>query len=449
MPHLAEERCYRCLSTVRELMAEAEPSLREGLGRLALPEELSDEEDESLTIVLRQTDRRASVLQAERALAPELLTEIEARGPDARRDAIRLIPRYQLLGLVQHLVEESRREVFSDLARALELAELAVVTSGALDPRIYSAAIIADMRALSRACLGNARRVASDLHGAEAVFQDSLTFLQWGNPVSPVRADVWSLLGSLRIDQGRYIEAKTVLGDALRELERSGLEPERTKVRIKLANAHAYAADPGRAVLILQETIDDFTDEIDESLQCQAHHNLTSYLIDAGEPMEALARYEKARPLYEKHFQAPSLQMRRRWLEGRIYAALGDRDLARTAFEEVRTQAIEREQSYELAMVSLELALIHLHEGDTHRVQKLADEMNLIFRSNDLHRHALCAMGIFHWTARNDTATVGLVEATLTYLRRARTTPTCASTPPHADGEPRASQKPPSTPPSH
>jgi tetratricopeptide (TPR) repeat protein len=363
------------------------------------------------------------VIQAERALAPELLAELDARAPAARREAVRTIRRYQLLGLVQLLADQSREAVIRDLGRALELAELAVAASDTLDPRIYISITTADMRSLARACLGNARRVGSDLFGAEEIFQDSLALLQEGNRTSPVRADVWSLVGSLRIDQGRYAEAQTVLGDALREFVEIELEPEQTKVRILLANAHAYAGDAEEAVALLREAIDRFTDEIDERLQLEAQHNLTYCLISAGQPLEALARFEKARPLYDEHFQAPALRLRRRWLEGTLYAALGDLDLARSAFEDVRAAAIEREQSYELAMVSLELALVHLRTGETQRVRDLAEEMTLIFRSHELHRHALGAMYIFRQAARKQTASAGLVREILRYLQRARNNP--------------------------
>lgn len=74
-------------------------------------------------------------------------------------------------------------------------------------------------------------------------------------------------------------------------------------------------------------------------------------------------------------------------------------------------------------MVSLELALVCLRLGQTHRVQDLAEEMTIIFRSHELHRHALGAMYLFRQAARTDTASVGLVEAMLAYLQRARNNP--------------------------
>ncbi len=85
--------------------------------------------------------------------------------------------------------------------------------------------------------------------------------------------------------------------------------------------------------------------------------------------------------------------------------------------------AVDRELSYELAMVSLELAIVHLHRGETGRVQDLAEEMTPIFRSHELHRHALASMYLFRDRARADRATVGFLQEILGYLRRARNNP--------------------------
>lgn len=422
--HLVEERCERCLYAIRELMGKADPELRDGIRCLAYPREYSEEEQErGFASMMRQANRRSAVIDAERRLAPELLPELEARAPQARRGAIRTASRYQLLGLAEHLGDQSREQVFHDLVRALELAALAVEVSDTLDPRIYLPMTVADFRAYARASLGNARRVASDLFGAEQAFQDALLLLREGNRSSPMPGEIGSLLGSLRIDQGRYLEARRVLGDALEVFRRRRSEPEQIKVRMQLADAEAYDGRPERAVEILREAMTHLDEAIDGRLQLQLHHNLTLWMVDAGQALEALARYEKARALYDEHCQAPPLRLRRRWLEGRIYAALGDLDLAASAFEEVRTTAIEREQSYELAMVSLELALVRLRLGQTHRVQDLAEEMTILFRSHELHRHALGAMYIFREAARTDTATVGLIEEMLRYLQRARNNP--------------------------
>lgn len=398
--HLRTERCVTCLFLARELMADAEPAIQQNIWRFVHIELYPEEErGGSLEAAWRIADRWGSVIAAERELVPELVAELEGRSPAARRRAIGTMPRYQLFALSEHLIEKSQKESFRDVALALEWAKVAVVVSDALDPRIYMAATTADQRALARACLGNVLRIGSDLYAAEDAFQQSLLHLKEGNKTSPIPADVWSLLGSLRIDQERYAEARNVLEEALKAYRKFRLKRDEAKVLVKLANTEGYAGNPERAVEILLQAEAALGNLDEERLHLQAQHNLTDWMLEAGQAMDALARYEKARALYDRYCTEPSLQLRRRWLEGRIYAALGELDLARDTLEEVRAVALERELSYEVAMVSLDLAIVYFNRGEAGRVRALAEEMMPIFRSRKLHRHALAAMYLFQ-TAR-------------------------------------------------
>lgn len=422
--HLVDEGCVRCLFTARDRVASAEPDLRRSLRKVAHPDLFSDEEQaEGLAAALLQARRRRTVLEAESALAPQLLRELERRPSATRRDLVRTVPRFQLLGLAEHLCHQAREEGFRDVVRALELAELAVEVSDTLDPGVYAAVTTADERAFARACLGNARRIASDLFGAERVFQESLLLLKEGNPSSLVRADVWSLLASLRIDQARYLEAQTLLKPALKLYRDFELREDELKVLLQLADAAGYSGQAEIAVDVLRQAQALLASLPESRLHLQTHHNLADWMVDAGQALEALAYYETARPLYDEHCTEPSLRLRRRWLEGRIYAGVGDLDLARHALEEVRTAAAERELSYEVAMVSLELAIVHLRLGDGARVRELAEEMTPILRSHELHRHALAAVSLVRHEARRQRATVAFLEETLHYLRRARNNP--------------------------
>jgi len=422
--HLEEEGCVQCVLAARKLLVEVEPERRENLGRFTQRDRYTDAERlESLEAGLQQSLCRGTLVSGEHTVAPELLTELERRSPAARREAIRATERYQLFGLAEYLSRASRRAVFRDVLRALEFAALAVEVADTLDPRIYGPRFSAEQQALARASLGNARRIASDLFGAERCFQEALLLIADGIDLTIVGADVGSLLGSLRIDQGRYLEARNVLEEARRSYQVHELRDDECKVLLKLANVEGYSGNSQRAAEILEDAVTLVEETADGRLRLQAHHNLTLWMVDAGQALEALARYRKAEVLYEEHCTQPSLALRRRWLEGRIYAALGDLDLARTAFEEVRTSAAERGLSYELAMVSLELAIVHLDRGETGRVQDLAEEMTPIFRSHELHRHALGAIYLFCHAAREETATTELLHEIVRYLERSRNNP--------------------------
>jgi tetratricopeptide (TPR) repeat protein len=202
------------------------------------------------------------------------------------------------------------------------------------------------------------------------------------------------------------------------------------RVLLKLGLAAGYAGEAEEAVGLFARAAELLAASGESRLVLQARHNLANWLLESGDALEALARFERARPLYERFGRDPWSRLRRRWLEGKIHAGLGDLDTARAAFEEVRTEAARRELAYELAMVSLELAILHLEREETAEVRRLAGELVPAFHSRDLHRHALGALYLFHQAAQTETATATFTREVLRYLRRARNNPYLRFEPP-------------------
>lgn len=397
----------------------AGPSLRRRGGRKG------DDPENLFGKLAQQAFRRRFFLDCEANLAPALMSELARRPRAARREAIRTGRRYQLYGLAEELCDASRAAAFDDVAHAVELAELAVEVADSLEPRLYPSKLIADRQALCRGVLGNARRVASDLFGADSAFQEARAMLPLGTRNELPRADLASLLGSLRVDQARYAEARRILGDALAVFERHE-EPENVgRVLLQLGLCAGYSGAAGEAVRLFERAGELLEPLGDDRLTLYARHNLADWLVECGDALEALARYEKARPLYERLKHDPWVALRRRWLEGRIHAGLRDLSKAFSILEEVRTEAARRELGYEQAMVTLQLAILHLDRGDLAAVRELASELLPVFRSQELHRHALAALYLFDHVTReeNAAATATLAREILRYLHRARNNP--------------------------
>ena len=116
--------------------------------------------------------------------------------------------------------------------------------------------------------------------------------------------------------------------------------------------------------------------------------------------------------------------LRLRWLEGRVAAGLGRAEEALAALSQVRAGFVERGIAYDAALVTLELAVVHLEPGRTREVKALARQMAPIFKAQGVHRGALAALKLFCEAAEKEAATVELARRVVEYLYRAQHNPT-------------------------
>lgn len=317
---------------------------------------------------------------------------------------------FALVGRVEYLCHESQGEVFRDPRRAVELAERAVELADRIDPEVCGEGVATEHRILARAWLGNARRVASDLPLADRVFQEAICLISSAAPTSVARVEVLKLLASLRIDQGRYREARRVLLEARRFLRGLDDASNISSILIKLCLCAGYAGDAEEAVRLARRAVEQTERTGNERLKLYAQHNVADWLVEAGNPAESLVHFEGMQSLYDRFLNDPWVQLRRRWLEGRIQAGLGNFQSAQDIFGEVRRTAESRELVYDASMVSIELALVSLQMGQRERVLVMAQDLILFFQSHNLEHHLLAAVKLLHEAARASTLTVGMVS---------------------------------------
>lgn len=408
--------CPPCLERFHRLLMERLHAL-EPFARVYLSEEPDD--------AWRST-RTAGVLSglsllgaAEAGRAPELLRELLALPAAERRGRIRGGRRFRTAALVHHLRERAREEAFRDPALSLELAELAVEVADALAPGdVVPGAVVQELRALAWASLGNAQRVASDIFAAERSFRTALAF-----PVlSPEhRVELLSLLGSLRIDQVRYGEAREVLEEAV-GLCRGMDDVREAKLQVQLAQACGEAGDPDAALPHLERARDLLGDR-EPRLRLFAEHYLVQMLLESGEVDQAAGRFRALQSTYRAVGDDFGVEQRRKWLAGRLAAAGGAAREAETLFREVREAFGQRDLAYDYALVSLDLAILLVEEGRAGDVAELARAMVPLFASREIHGHALAALALFQQSAAAETATMPFLRRLAAYLRSARRNP--------------------------
>ncbi|MFW6175550.1 MAG: helix-turn-helix domain-containing protein, partial [Acidobacteriota bacterium] len=341
--------------------------------------------------------------------APTETSEVEHRAPD-HRELARTHRRSRTPELAHFLAEESRRQCFTDVAQAVEVAELAVEVADALDPATHGRALVMDTRARALAFLGNAQRVAFDLHEADRTLEAAGHLLLEGSQDPLLRAEYLSLLASLRNYQTRYREALGPLEAARRIYEEAGLEPERGKTLLQMGCAAGDAGEHELGIGFLRQAVVLLDRSGDQRLAHFVRHNLAWFLVEGGEPLEALAWFEKGDAHYKPFANEPSARIRRRWLEGRIYAALDDGDVAVAALEDACNLAAERDLAYETASIILDLAVLHLEAGRPAEVRKLTERLAPVFQSRKLHGFALGALMLFRQAVETEDASVQLAR---------------------------------------
>ncbi len=322
-------------------------------------------------------------------------------------------------GLCQLLLQKSREATFSDPARGVELANLALRVVRHLG-KAYDPNWVTDLRARCFAHLGNARRVLGELRSAEDAFvkaEGCLVRSSSGNV--EVRAEILDLRSSLRRAQRRLDEALDLIDQALSLYREAGQEHGIAKSLLQRAKILEENGDLTGAIDLLRRTTEEIDPVREPQLSAYGRFNLLTALLLAEHYEEA----ERLLPAIEGPLRIvgqPLDLIRLRWVEGNIHLGRGRRGPAEAAFREAQKEFLERQMGYDAALVSLDLARLYAQEGCVEDLKRLAAEMMPVFQSRDVHREAILALLMFQRACEEERLTVDLVRQLSAYLRRER-----------------------------
>jgi tetratricopeptide (TPR) repeat protein len=111
------------------------------------------------------------------------------------------------------------------------------------------------------------------------------------------------------------------------------------------------------------------------------------------------------------------------WLGGRIDYELGDPAAAEPKLAAVRAGYLEEGSGINMALASLDLALVYLAQGRTAELKRTAEELTLIFGANDVHTEAMTALILLQEAVRQEQVTAAYLGRLRKYLDRSRHQP--------------------------
>lgn len=361
---------------------------------------------------------REHQIQEEVQIARRQVREIVRLAPVARRKKIQgAHSRYvgPLFGAL--LVEEARRRTLDDPTEALDLAEVALLSSSRRtrrhepDPEVQAAAL---------AVSGNARRALGRLEEAEVDLEQARKLLDAPGLRDPaLPAEVYSYLGSLRRDQGkvddaaRHLRLAQVLYVALGEPEKAA------RVLLKLGDVHYRVHNFDAAVGAAEEALGLLPLEAEPWLHAFAQYHLAHHLHARGDLDRAEAELDGHRELLAAAGERVARHVT--WLRARIAWSRGDLRAAGRLYREAREGMLALGLPFEASLLSLELALVELVQGRTARVKRLAaDALRLLADQEEVEREVRAAVALAEEAARREALTRELIERTIATLEGAR-----------------------------
>ena len=355
--------------------------------------------------------------EEERREAEQIWTVLERHPIPFCRRLIEVSPDSRNWALAVRVCEASLKRAAHNAEEALELAELAIsIAERVPGEESWRSRLLG----YCWAHLGNARRVANDLAGADKAFAQAWDFWRAGAASDPELLGEWwlfSLEASLRRAERQFSDSLRLLDQA-----RSACGDNPSAIgRILLIREHVFEqmGDIESALAVLAEAAP-FVEASDDARQ------LFAFRFKSANHLCHLERYQAAAKLLPEVRelaiqQANELDLIRvGWLTARVAAGEGRTAEAIAGLEQVREDFTVHKQPYNAALSSLDLAVLWLKEARTGEVKELALTLGWIFTAKGITREALAALSLFCEAAIQESATVELAQKVIADIEQAK-----------------------------
>jgi tetratricopeptide (TPR) repeat protein len=267
------------------------------------------------------------------------------------------VPAGSVHATVEALSQESNELRFTDVAEALRLAEAAVELAESLGHGDKDA----DLKAYAYAILGNARRLDSNLIGADISLNKAERLATRGTGSPKLRCFILDLKALVREAVRDFEGALKLIRESAKIREEEGDQLGLFVSGVKLANLLGYYGRPEEAVEALVDALhtaiscNHKVEETGHALRA-AVQSLSLWLVEAEDPDTAFSvLLQFDRDLSEGK---PLFQLKLAWLHGKIAHAFGRVDSAREMYRRVRDAYSGRNMLQLTALCSLDIALL-------------------------------------------------------------------------------------------
>lgn len=296
-----------------------------------------------------------------------------------------------IVPLADQFLERSASRRYQDPEGMVRDAEAARKLVFLVPSQRYGRRIAADLRARVLAELGNAYRVADDLDAAGDNLADAAAWARRGTGDSRLRARVGELAASLHGDNRRFDKAIAMLASVQSLYEQLGDLHSAGRALIKQGIFTQEDGRPLEAIALYASGLTCLEPERDPNLELTAVHGLAYCLHEAGCSAQARELLAEKRHLYER-LAEPLKTVRLRWLEGKIAFALREDAEAEAAFREARRDFSRHGQSFDEALVSLDLALVLAKHERRLELVALVKNILPVFRRLQIRREGIAAL---------------------------------------------------------
>lgn len=384
------------------------PGLQDA-GEAEEPQTYSDAISRVLARTRDELERREQDFREEQECAQDQVEALLSAPAEERLARIEREPELLTWGACERLVEAAGRRVLEDREETVRVSELAVQVARRLEPERYGEGRVHDLQARAWATLGNARRLAGDVQGAERAFGTAEGHLARGSGDPSEEARLLEYKSSLRRSERRFDDALELIEEAI-ELYRLLTERHLTgRSLVRRGVILGFLDRFPESIASLREGLALLDAASEPRIDLYGRHNLFCFLLEAGRFLEAQAMLAETRRLHREVGEPLNL-LRMHWLEGRLAAALGQTGEAEEMLTDTRDGFLEAGLGISAALVSMELASLYLHQGTPEDLRRLSDEMFPIFQARDVPREAIAELILFQEAAQRGEVTEDLLE---------------------------------------